>query len=147
MKNFYLQTLPRVVLGALFLVASIDGFAYVFSGSHLIHPSTSASGLAFEDALKASDFFWPFLKTIELVGALCLLTNRAPAFGLVLLAPVMSVIVLFHLVLNPGGLLMALLLVVCGGLLVYANAPRFLTLFKPGDRVFSDRRRTLASSR
>lgn len=134
MKNFWLQTLPRVVLGALFLVASIDGFFYIFSGSHLIHPPTSASGIAFEDALKASGFFWPFLKTVELVGALCLLTNRAPAFGLMLLAPIMAVIVLFHLVLNPGGLPMAVLLVVCGGLLVRANAPRFATLFEAGNR-------------
>lgn len=134
MKNFWLQTLPRVALGALFLVASIDGFFYIFSGSHLIHPPTSASGIAFEDALKTSGFFWPFLKTVELVGALCLLTNRAPAFGLMLLAPIMAVIVLFHLVLNPGGLPMAVLLVVCGGLLVRANAPRFATLFEAGNR-------------
>ena len=134
MKNFWLQTLPRVVLGALFLVASIDGFFYIFSGSHLIHPPTSASGIAFEDALKTSGFFWSFLKTVELVGALCLLTNRAPAFGLMLLAPIMAVIVLFHLVLNPGGLPMAVLLVVCGGLLVRANAPRFATLFEAGNR-------------
>lgn len=134
MKNFWLQTLPRVVLGALFLGASIDGFFYIFSGSHLIHPPTSASGIAFEDALKTSGFFWPFLKTVELVGALCLLTNRAPAFGLMLLAPIMAVIVLFHLVLNPGGLPMAVLLVVCGGLLVRANAPRFATLFEAGNR-------------
>ena len=134
MKNFWLQTLPRVVLGALFLVASIDGFFYIFSGSHLIHPPTSASGIAFEDALKTSGFFWPFLKTVELVGALCLLTNRAPAFGLMLLAPIMAVIVLFHLVLNPVGLPMAVLLVVCGGLLVRANAPRFATLFEAGNR-------------
>ena len=135
MKNFWLQTLPRVVLGTLFLVASIDGFFYIVSGSHLIHPPTSASGLALEDALKASGFFWPFLKTVELVGALCLLTNRAPAFGLVLLAPIMAVIVLFHLVLNPGGLPMAVLLVVCGGLLLRANAPRFSALFDAGNPV------------
>ena len=126
--------MPRVVIGALFLLASIDGFFYIVSGSHLIHPPTSASGLALEDALKASGFFWPFLKTVELLGALCLLTNRAPAFGLMLLAPIMAVVVLFHLVLNPGGLPMAVLLVVCGGLLVRANAPRFAALFEVGNR-------------
>jgi hypothetical protein len=32
------------------------------------------------------------MKTVELIGAVCLLSNRAPAFGLV--APVMTVIVL-----------------------------------------------------
>jgi putative oxidoreductase len=132
MKNFWLQTLPRVALGVLFLVASIDGFNYIFSGNHLIHPPTSASGIAFEDALKASGFFWPLLKTVELVGALCLLTNRAPAFGLALLSPIMAVVVLFHLVLNPGGIPMAALLIVCGGLLLRAYAPRFSALFEAG---------------
>lgn len=133
MKTLWLQTFPRVILGLLFLVAAIDGFAFIFHGAHLIHPPTSERGLEFEAALKASGFIWPLLKTVELVGALCLLSNRAPAFGLALLAPIMTVVVLFHLVLNPGGLPMALLLVVCGGLVVRANAPRLGRLFEGGN--------------
>jgi putative oxidoreductase len=69
--------------------------------------------------LKAAGFFWPLTKTVELVGALCLLTNKAPVLGLALLSPIMTVIVLFHFVLNPGGIPLALVLVATGGMLAY----------------------------
>ena len=55
---------------------------------------------------------------VELIGDMCLLTNRAPAYGLALLAPLMTVIALFHAILNPGGLPLAVVLVVCGALLM-----------------------------
>lgn len=131
-SDFWLQSVPRVLLGTLFLVGAIDGFSWVFTGAHLVHPPTSASGLALEAALKDSGFFWPFLKSVELIGALCLLSNRAPALGLTLLAPIMAVVVLFHLVLNPGGVPLALLLIVCGCLLLKAYAPRFGPLLMAG---------------
>ena len=117
MKKILLQTAPRLILGALFLISAIDGFWFLATGAHLIHPPTSERGMQFEQALIASGFFWPFLKVVNLAGALSLLTNRAPAFGLALIAPVVAVIVLFHIFLNPQGIPVAVLLVVCGALL------------------------------
>ena len=131
--TFWLSTLPRLILGGIFLVGAIDGFSFIFTGHHLIHPPTSDRGLAFEAGLEASGFFWPLMKTVELIGAVCLLTNRAPAFGLALLAPLMTVIVLFHAVLNPDGLPLAAVLIVCGALLVYVNMNRFRPLFENGN--------------
>jgi putative oxidoreductase len=119
MKNSLLTTVPRILLGLIFLVGAIDGFSFIFTGSHLVHPPTSDRGLAFEAGLKAAGFFWPLMKTVELMGALLLLTNKAPALGLVLLSPIIAVIVLFHLLLNPGGTPLALILVATGGLLAY----------------------------
>ena len=72
------------------------------------------------------------MKLIELIGALMLLTNRAPALGLALLAPLMAVIVLFHLVLNPGGLPLAIILVVCGVMVLRTNLSRFAPLLEAG---------------
>jgi uncharacterized membrane protein YphA (DoxX/SURF4 family) len=128
MKNTLLTSAPRLLLGLIFLVGAIDGFSFIFTGSHLIHPPTSDKGLAFEAALKAAGFFWPLMKTVEFVGALCLLTNKAPALGLALLSPIMTVIVLFHLVLNPGGIPLALILMVTGGMLVYQYREQLLSL-------------------
>ena len=130
MTKVFWETAPRLILGTLFLISAIDGFWFIFSGAHLIHPPTSERGLQFEQALIASGFFWPFLKTVNLIGALCLLTNRAPAFGLALIAPVMAVIVLFHLVLNPQGIPVAIVLTVCGLLLVRAYAANYAGLFR-----------------
>jgi uncharacterized membrane protein YphA (DoxX/SURF4 family) len=129
MRKFWLLTLPRVLLGLVFLAGAIDGFTFITTGAHLLHPPTAERGLQFEAALKAAGFLWPLMKVVELVGALCLLGNRAPAFGLALLAPVMTVVVLFHLFLNPQGIPVAIVLVLCGTLLVRAYADRYRRLF------------------
>ena len=126
------NTVPRILLGGVFLLGAIDGFWFIFTESHLIHPPTLTEGLAFEAALKNAGFFWPLMKLIELIGALMLLTNRAPALGLALLAPLMAVIVLFHLVLNPGGLPLAIILVVCGVMVLRTNLSRFAPLLEAG---------------
>lgn len=132
MKNFCLTTLPRLLLGLIFLAGAIDGFAFILGGSHLIHPPTTERGLQFEEALKASGFLWPLMKAVELIGAVCLLSNRAPALGLALLAPIMAVVVLFHGVLNPQGLPLAAVLVVCGALLLRTYAARYARLLDRG---------------
>lgn len=131
MKRFFSITLPRLVLGALFLLSAADGFYFLATGGHLIHPPTSARGKEFEAALIASGFLWPLLKTVNLIGAVCLLTNRAPAFALALLLPIITVIVFFHLVLNPQGLPVAAILAVCSLLLIRAYWPQYSALFEP----------------
>ena len=131
-KQILMVSAPRILLGGIFLIGAVDGFAFILTGSHLIHPPTSAQGLAFEAALKESRFFWPLMKGVELVGALLLLSNRAPALGLALLAPIMTVIVLFHAVLNPGGLPLALTLILTGGLVFWTNRARFAALLSSG---------------
>jgi putative oxidoreductase len=130
MKQFWLVTLPRVILGLIFLVGAVDGFTFIFTGAHLLHFPTSDRGLALQGALEATGFFWPLMKTVELIGAVCLLSNRAPAFGLAMLAPVMTVIVLFHVFLNPQGIPLALVLVICGALLLRAFASRYGAMFR-----------------
>jgi hypothetical protein len=128
MGRILFVTVPRLVVGAIFLLGAVDGFYFIFTGSHLMHPAISERGLHFAEALEATGFFWPLMKTVELAGALCLLTNRAPALGLALLSPIMAVVVLFHLFLNPQGLPIAILLVICGLALLRAYAPRYESL-------------------
>jgi len=134
MKRHLTITLPRLILGALFLLSAVDGFTFIFTGERIIHPPTSPRGEEFEAALIASGFFWPLLKTVNLIGALCLLTNRAPAFGFALIVPVITVIIGFHLFLNPQGLPVAGIMVVCSLLLLRAYWPQYKGLFE-GERV------------
>lgn len=130
MKTILLVTVPRVLLGLLFLVSAVDGFWWLATGHHLIHPPTSERGLVFEAALQNSGFLWPLLKAVNLAGGLSLLGNIAPALGLALITPVMAVIVLFHLVLNPQGIPVAVILTVLGGLLVWAYRDRYAALLR-----------------
>ena len=129
MKNLLLVTVPRILLGLIFLVSAVDGFWWMATGHNLIHPPTSEQGLALEAVLQHS-FIWPMVKVVNLTGALSLLANIAPAFGLALIAPIMTVIVFFHLVLNPQGLPVAIILVVLGLLLVWAYRGRYAALFR-----------------
>lgn len=121
---------PRILLGLLFLVGAIEGFTFMLTGNHLIHPPTSPAGEAFELALQQTGFVWPLVKTVHLIGALCLLTNRAPAFGIAILLPAITVIALFHFVLNPAGIPMAVIMVVLTAMLLFAYRDRYLPLFR-----------------
>ncbi|WP_170332097.1 DoxX family protein [Ruegeria arenilitoris] len=132
LRTFLIDPAPRLLLGGIFLMGALDGFAFIFTGAHLIHPPTSSAGLALEAALKEAGFLWPLMKGVELAGALLLLSNRAPALGLALLAPIMAVIVLFHATLNPGGLPLAFVLIVCGILILWVQRSRFSVLFETG---------------
>lgn len=130
MKTFLLVTIPRVLLGLIFLVSAVDGFWWLATGVNLIHPPTSPRGAVFEAALQDSGFLWPFVKAVNLTGALSLISNVVPAFGLALIAPVMAVIVLFHSTINPQGLPVAAILVVLGLLLVWAYRDRYAAMFR-----------------
>ena len=130
MKTVFLVTIPRILLGLIFLVSAVDGFWWLATGSHLIHPPTSERGLAFEAALDHAGFFIPLMKTVDLFGALSLLLNIVPALGLALIAPIMAVIVLFHVTINPQGIPVAVILVVLGGLLVWAYRERYTALLR-----------------
>ena len=129
MMRFFSVTLPRVAVGALFLLSAVDGFYFIATGQNLIHPPKTPQAAQFEAALIASGFLWPLLKVVNLIGGLSLLANRAPAFGLALILPVITVIVGFHLFLNPQGLPIAVLLAVCSLLLIRAYWPQYSGLF------------------
>jgi putative oxidoreductase len=95
-----------------------------------VQPPTSAAGLRFEDALKDSGFLWPLMKVVDLIAAIGLLTNRAPAAALLLLLPIITVIILFHIVLNPQGMPVAILLALMTGTLLYAYRDRYAALLR-----------------
>lgn len=122
--------IPRILLALLFLVGAANGFAWIITGQDLFHPPTSEAGLRFEAALRDSGFLWPLMKTIDLVAGLMLLTNRAPALALLMLLPIITVIVLFHLVLNPGGLPIAAVLTVLTAMLLFAWRDRYAPLLR-----------------
>jgi putative oxidoreductase len=122
--------IPRILIGLLFIVSGIDGLAWVLTGQNVINPPTSAAGLRFEDALKESGFIWPLMKVIDLVAGVMLLLNRAPAAALLLLLPIITVIILFHLVLNPGGVPIAIILAILTAMLLFGYRDRYAPLLR-----------------
>jgi putative oxidoreductase len=100
MKTSY--SIARILLGLLFLVSGLNGFL------HFI-PMPPPSGLAgqYMSALFVSHYLTPVF-LLEAAGGALLLANRFVVAALVLLGPVLVNILLFHCLMAPEGLPLAL---------------------------------------
>jgi uncharacterized membrane protein YphA (DoxX/SURF4 family) len=95
-------TVTRVLLGLVFVVFGLNGFL-----RFMPDPSVPDKAGAFLGALAATGYMFPLVKGVEVLGGTLLLANRFVPLALVLLAPNIVNIVLFHVMLAPGGLPLA----------------------------------------
>jgi putative oxidoreductase len=106
--------IARVLLGLLFLVFGLNGFL------HFI-PMAPPAGLAgqYMGALFLSHYLVAVF-LLQIVGGVLLLANRFVPLALVLLGPVLVNILLFHALMAPEGLPVALFATVLWAILFYA---------------------------
>lgn len=93
-----LPIVARSVLGLLFLVFGLNGFF-----NFMPMPPLPGRAGEFIGALAAAGYMFPLIKGTEVVAGALLLGGRFVPLALVLLAPVIVNIALFHLILAPGG--------------------------------------------
>jgi uncharacterized membrane protein YphA (DoxX/SURF4 family) len=93
----------RLLLGLVFFVFGLNGFL-----QFMPNPPMPAGAGAFMGGLAATGYMFPLIKGIEVIGGALLLSNRFVPLALAFLAPNVVNIVLFHAVLAPGGLPVAL---------------------------------------
>ena len=98
-----LPLIARIILGLIFTVFSINFFV-----PFLPMPEPTPEAGAFLGALMASGYMFYFIKIVELVGGIMLLIGICIPFALLLLAPIVVNIFLFHIFLDPAGFLMGL---------------------------------------
>lgn len=91
----------RLLLGFVFFVFGLNGFL-----GFLPQPELPGPAGAFVGALAATGYMFPLIKGTEVVAGLLLLSNRFVPLALVLLAPVVVNIVLYHAVLAPEGMIL-----------------------------------------
>ncbi len=106
--------IARILLGLLFLVFGLNGFL------HFI-PMAPPAGLAGQ--YMGALFLSHYLVTVFLlqtIGGALLLANRFVPLALVLLGPVLVNILLFHALMAPEGLPMALFATVLWAILFYS---------------------------
>jgi hypothetical protein len=91
--------IARYLLGLMFLVFGSNMFL------HFIPMGQMPTGLAgqFMAALFAASYFY-VVGAIMVISAILFLANRFVGLGLTLLGPVLFNILLFHLLMNPGGI-------------------------------------------
>lgn len=89
----------RILLGLTFFVFGLNSFIQFIPGA----PPTTGFAGAFLGALIGSHYVF-FVGGVQLIGGVLLLANRFVPLGLVLLAPVIANIIVFHLTMQLEGL-------------------------------------------
>jgi uncharacterized membrane protein YphA (DoxX/SURF4 family) len=116
--------IARILLGLIFLVFGLNGFL------HFIPTGPLPGGTAgqFIGALFQSHYVF-VVSALQVAGAVLLLVNRYVPLGLVILGPVIMNIFLFHLLMAPSGLPLAIVVIILWGIVAFRHRQYFSGLF------------------
>jgi putative oxidoreductase len=118
--------IARVLLGLLFAVFGSNAFLHFMP-----MPRMQGDAGAFLGALAHSGYIY-VIAALQVLGGLCLLVgSRLIAPGLTLLGPVIVNIVLYHIFMEPKGLVMATIIGVLSVFLLWVYRFKFPAIFKP----------------
>ena len=122
MKIF--NSISRFLLGLIFLVFGLNGFL------HFI-PMPPPSGVAgqFLGSMFVTKYLL-FVFAIQLIGGVLLLVNRFVPLALTILAAIIVNILLFHVLMNPAGLRLALLVAILWGVVFASVRSAFAGIFQ-----------------
>lgn len=121
------KSAARVIFGLLWVLFGVNFFF-----NFLPQPPPPEGGMNFLMGLMANPYIFPLLKTIEVISGILLVLNIATPLALILVAPITVNIVLFHAVLAPQGLPVALVMLVLNVFLGLAYFNSYKPLFKRG---------------
>jgi hypothetical protein len=99
--------IARFLLGFIFLVFGLNGFLHFIPAP----PPPAGTAGQFVGALLASNYL-VVVFLLQLIPAILLLLNRYVPLALTLLAPIIVNILLFHILMVPSGLALALVVTV-----------------------------------
>ena len=118
------STIARYLLGTIFLVFGLNGFL------QFIHmPPPTGTAAEFMGALFVSHYL-VVVFLLQLVPAVLLLTNRYVPLALLVLGPVIVNILLFHALMAPSGLPLALIVAILWSLTFASVRSAFSGIFQ-----------------
>ena len=129
--------IARNLLGLLFLVFGLNGFLHFIP----MLPPPGLAGQYFTVLFVSHYMVLPFL--LQVIGGALLLANRFVPLALILLGPVLVNILLFHSLMAPAGLPLALLATALWGIVFYGVRRAFAGVFV--QRMQTEAERRLAS--
>ena len=115
-----LPLVARILLGLIFTVFGVMGLFQLGP-----QPELEGQAADFMNGLVGSGYFWPMLKIAEIACGLLLLSGMGVPLALVILAPVTTNIVAFHLFLEPATMAIAVVMLVLHLYLGYAYRSSF----------------------
>ena len=117
--------ISRILLGFIYLVFGLDYFLQVIP----YQPNHTGKVAAFKAGLIGIGYFYPMLKSIQIIGGLSMLVNRYAPFSAVVLFPISLNVFLYHTILVPSGWLMGVFLIVPNLFLGYAYRKYYSAMF------------------
>ncbi len=124
--------IARFLLGLIFTVFGLNGFL------HFI-PMPAPTGVAgqFMGALFVSHYL-AVVFTLQLVGGVLLVANRYVPLALTLLGPIIANIVIYHALMAPEGLPMAVIVTALWAVVVFRVRSAFDGIFQDGGTAGSE---------
>lgn len=119
------QLAARILLGLIFVVFGANGFL-----NFIPMPPPPAQGGAFLGALFATGYMFPMIKGLEIVAGLMLLSGFLVPLALLLLAPIVVNIFLYHTILDPSGAALAIAVTVLEAFVAWTVREKFAPLFQ-----------------
>jgi putative oxidoreductase len=119
-----LSAIARYLAGVIFLIFGLNGFL-----NFLPLPSPGGVAGQFMGALYVSHYLWVIF-AFQVVAAILLLVNRYVPLAVAILAPVIVNILVFHALMAPSGLPLALFVAVLWALMFANVRPAFAGLFQ-----------------
>jgi uncharacterized membrane protein YphA (DoxX/SURF4 family) len=116
--------IARYLLGLIFFVFGLNGFL-----NFLPAPPLAEAGLKFIMALVETGYLMPLVKGIEVFAGALLLAGYFVPLALLLLAPIVVNILLFHTILSPGAPL-PLIILALGVIVAYDRKEAFKSVLR-----------------
>jgi len=113
----------RILMGLMFAFASI-----VVLFKLMPQPEQTGNVKIFMDGMTASVYLMTTVKIVELVCAIAFLSGRFVALATVVIFPINLNILLFHVFLEPSGLIMAILLILGNLFLAYYYRDKYTSM-------------------
>ena len=119
----------------IFAVSLLFGLMMFNSGlniffNYMTMPEVSEAGGQLMFAFANSTWLFPLIGVVEILGGLLLMSNKLRALGVIVILPIIVGILMFHLVNDPAGLPIAIILVAINTWLIIENKEKYMYLIK-----------------
>ena len=115
----------QIILGFIYLVFGLDYFLHFIP----YQPNHTGRVAAFKAGLLGVGYFYPMLKSIQIISGISLLANQYAPFFAVVVFPISLNVFLYHTILVPSGWLMGVFLLGPNLFLGYAYRKYYKGMF------------------
>lgn len=125
MKQGLSVVITRTILGAMLLFFGMNDWHQLMG-----KPELSIEALNFINSLKQTGYLYDIIKFTEFLAAFCLVGGFFVPLATLMIFPILLNILLFHLFLDPQGLIIAIIMFTSGVYILWSYRTMLIWLFK-----------------